>query len=407
MSEENKLNQDGMPGQDSDAANPQSEEVTPGQPAQPTPPESPFGVATPPPAEPGVSISGQATQPVQPPQPEQPGQAWQPQQVSSAPQTPFGQQPEQPTQQYQQQPYDAQGQIPPSPYYGQATVAAGPSAGNGKAIAALICGIGAIVFSWTFIIGIALAIVAIVLASQYVKSYGKDGKATGGKVCGIIGGIISVLFLIGYILLFVATVALIDEYENNYYSGNLPSYEYEYDSGNGSSSDSLDSYGTSADDEAVETAMMDTLDGLKDLDDKKIEELAKAYETEFESFMGYTMADAGIDSKEAVKAGLKSITYEFDGAYAYDNGTGNAYAETTSIGLMDCLYYVEEKALELGIDTSPTGDKAKVGELFKEAWEKAEPGEYYILLEFEKTGGTWEVTEESLDEELEYLLGTF
>lgn len=70
-----------------------------------------------------------------------------------------------------------------------------PQQSNGKAVGALVCGICAIVFSGTVIIGVVLGIIAIVLAGSALKE-GTDGKAKAGRICGIIGLALSVVTLI-------------------------------------------------------------------------------------------------------------------------------------------------------------------------------------------------------------------
>ena len=120
-----------------------------------------------------------------------------------------GQRPSQPEAQQhtQQQTYqDPQGQTPHvgyAPYGGQAPYGhqGQQHPGYGKAMGAFICGIAAIVFSMFPLIGIILGIIAIVLASQYVKAYGKDSKATAGKITGIIGVVLGVLAIIFYIMM--------------------------------------------------------------------------------------------------------------------------------------------------------------------------------------------------------------
>lgn len=183
MNEENNLNQGNSP-QQPGAPQP------PAQPPQPTEPVAP------------------------PPSPEQSTQAYQP-----------GQQAEQATQAYQappaQPPIGGAPSQQPYPAYG-APAPSQPS--SGKALAALLCGIFAILLSGTIFFGIVLGIIAIVLAGQYVKSFGKDSKATGGKICGIIGIILSVIALIFYIVFFVAAAsfsnAIVEEY------GSSDSYSY-------------------------------------------------------------------------------------------------------------------------------------------------------------------------------------
>ena len=69
---------------------------------------------------------------------------------------------------------------------------------NGKAIAALVLGILAIVISGPFI-GIILGGIAIALAIAS-RSTSRDGKATAGLVCGIAGLVLSLFMTIGFVL---------------------------------------------------------------------------------------------------------------------------------------------------------------------------------------------------------------
>lgn len=111
------------------------------------------------------------------------------------------------------QPYDQYAQYPNSPYTPQPQMqypqqqAAGPYAqpnmppvapqppSNGKATGALVCGILAIVFSSTIIVGIVLGIIAIVLGLKSKKQAG-GGKSIAGIVTGAIGLVLSVLLAI-------------------------------------------------------------------------------------------------------------------------------------------------------------------------------------------------------------------
>ncbi len=70
-----------------------------------------------------------------------------------------------------------------------------PQQGNGKAVGALVCGICAIVFSGTIILGLVLGIIAIVLGGSALQQ-SEDGKAKAGRICGIIGLVLSVVTLI-------------------------------------------------------------------------------------------------------------------------------------------------------------------------------------------------------------------
>lgn len=92
---------------------------------------------------------------------------------------------------------------PPASPYGQPA----PTASNGKAVGALVCGILAILLGLgTAVGGIILGIVAIVLGRS-AKKTSPDGKATAGFICGIIG------LIIGIVLLFIGIAAGVMAYK--------------------------------------------------------------------------------------------------------------------------------------------------------------------------------------------------
>lgn len=71
-----------------------------------------------------------------------------------------------------------------------------PQGGKGKAIAAMVLGIVAIVFSCRWYISIPCAIVGLVLGILHNKNNTKSGMATAGIVCSIIALVLVVLVLI-------------------------------------------------------------------------------------------------------------------------------------------------------------------------------------------------------------------
>lgn len=104
---------------------------------------------------------------------------------------------------HDQQPYSQQGQPGPAQYgYGEPAYQ-GMTTDNGKATAAMICGILGIVLTVLFWpVGVVLDIVAIVLgvlASREIKRSGGmqrgAGKAKAGLICGVVGLVLLVLLL--------------------------------------------------------------------------------------------------------------------------------------------------------------------------------------------------------------------
>lgn len=70
-----------------------------------------------------------------------------------------------------------------------------------ESVAALVCGILSILFSFSVVIGIALGVVAFVLARSHARQNPGAGSVTAAKVCGIVGSALSVCFLCLYVFL--------------------------------------------------------------------------------------------------------------------------------------------------------------------------------------------------------------
>lgn len=184
--------------------------------------------------------------------------------------------------------------------------------GSGKAMGALICGVLAIVFSGAVLAGIILGIIALVLAFQYVKAFGKDGKATGAKVCGAIGIVLSVIALIAYSALFLFASSVVS-------SGVIQetitkaATESIVDSAKGTLSESLSDL-TEENlpllEGEVKALLKEALDAAGELDEEKIEEIITTFEDEFETQFGIKLEDVGIDLSQVVRDVAESLGYE-------------------------------------------------------------------------------------------------
>ena len=71
-----------------------------------------------------------------------------------------------------------------------------PQPGKGKAVASLVLGICAIVFSWIPFIGLALGVMGLVMASLARRDGFVGGIRTGGIVCSIIGTVFGSIYTI-------------------------------------------------------------------------------------------------------------------------------------------------------------------------------------------------------------------
>jgi len=109
-------------------------------------------------------------------------------------QQPYGQQPYgQPPNQYPPPPYGA----PPAPMWSQYPT---PRQNNGKAIAALVFGILAVLFFWTSVLDVVPAILAVVFGSLGMSDAKRTGQPRGmalsGFILGLVGALAAMVFTI-------------------------------------------------------------------------------------------------------------------------------------------------------------------------------------------------------------------
>lgn len=286
-------------------------------------------------------------------------------------------------------------------YVGQPMPTAPVGPGSGKALAALICGICAIVFSGTVIISIVLGIIALVLASQYVKAFGKDGKATGGKVCGIIGIVFSVLMLVFYLMFGALIFVAASDYANDY-------------STSGMSLGSTSSLTSSEDIEAAKKVVSTEFDKLKSADQATIDQIATQIDSEFVDGSGFSMAEVGIEPKEFASWLLKDVTYTIaDDDVMLSDSEGTVYLDVECRDMMSFMTTFSEDLTAFsssgGNDTLTSDDaaKAKIGELMRGAMDKTSMNSTFVYVDVVKSGDTWTIDQDSLDSAVEEMYGLF
>ena len=317
----------------------------------------------------------------------------QPQQPSQAP---YGQ-PQQPAQSPYGQPQQP-GAVPGGiPYYGDPSMMGQPvPQAGGSGVAALVCGILAILFCWAPVIGIVLGIVAIVLASKAVKRGVRNGKVTGGKVCGIAGIVLSVImFILAIAVVGIATVSVVSDTDA---SDTARSYSYS---------------STDAEDAAVQDAACAQLDKLANQDPEQIAWLGQKFDEMFASNTGYSLAQLGVDPAAVAMWMTTDFSYTPDGAYAYSDGTGTMYAETQMRDIYAMLPAFNDGVQDLTDSGAVDGlDEAaallQLGQVLSSAMESTtDMTEYYTALDVTKQGDAWTVDQESWEEELEFMFGLF
>lgn len=253
------------------------------------------------------------------------------------------------------------------------------------------------------LVGVILGIVALVLARKAVRERGRDGKATAGKVCGIIGIVFSVLVGILSAALFGAALSASDSYSD--------SYETMYGSGAGATQQ-LD-----AEESAVFDAAAAEFDKPLNRDAAFMAELADEYrdaiDESFGAYYGVTCDDLGINPVDVAEWAVNNYSYEIDSVYVDSNGTASVYIDTVSSDYFDMVNrFVEltnDYATSTGAkDLSAAETRADVGKLFYQAMEETSgTTTYFAAVEFEKHGSTWAPVEDSLEEEFEFVFGTF
>lgn len=376
------------------------------------------------PVQPQPSPQPQQPQPVQPAQPYgfQPDQG-QPQQPAQ-PQQPWhanGAQP-QPAQPYTQpyasqpgQPYAPQPSQPYAPQPGQPYMPQQPRS-EGKAIAALVCGILSIVFCAGTLIGLILGIVAIVLASSYVKQSGPNTKAKIGKICGIIGSILSALafvftmFVGCSLLAAVGGSSLADSASNSSASS---TYD---DSASDSSSDAPSSESWAADaetEEAIKQDLEPRLDAWVNQTSEGLAEVAQMSDEEFQASTGFQLSDIGINPEEYAAWQLEGVTYVVEGVYVQDDGSIEVGVGFQSIGglpFQTAYEYFVQEYIEGGGDRN---DTQKLHDLFLEAqdmvYNNEVPGgvlvgyQYAVFYYNQTDDGFWQLDTERWRYEMENL----
>lgn len=272
---------------------------------------------------------------------------------------------------------------------------------------ALVCGILAILLSFTPLMGIILGIVAIVLASKAVKEAGRDGKATAGKVCGIVGIVLAVLSVVFWGIASFAYIALND------LDANRGSYNSTFgeQSGSYSSEDLL-----SSDEEAVQAAAAAELDKLVAQDEGTIQLLAAQLDEGFIEGMGMSHADLGVDPADLARWMLADFSYVPDGTYVDSYGNTKTATMFVDIKLRDSYKFmtnfynkVSEFEQSEEVKTMSQYEAAlRIGELYKATMdEMTDMTSWYASIELENQGGQWVVDQDDWNGELDAMFGIY
>lgn len=286
---------------------------------------------------------------------------------------------------------------------------AAPTASSGRAIAALVCGILALLHFYLPVVGLILAIVAIVLALSSNKQFGKTGTSKGGLICGIIGGVLSLAAT-------VATGFLIFTLVQGINAGTMG---FNVDaifrpSGAMSQSGSFD-YADylNTNEQSAYDALSTKLTAIANGDAAAMQEIGTLADQSFQKAYGTSMASCDIDPLSYARVMTENFTYDIDTVVVTEGQSGGNYVSAT----LSCrdVSDVKEKfnealtELDAGTDLSSvtsTEVAAQIGEAFNTAANNAYfAANKQIRVNLIQTGETWSVDQASYIEQLNTLFG--
>lgn len=287
------------------------------------------------------------------------------------------------------------GAYPPPP-------APGMGARSSKATVALVCGILAIVLSFIPLIGIVLGIVAIVFAGKAVREAGRDGKATGGRICGILGIVFAVLFIVFYLIVGMGVFAALDEYDSYSYDTSLPAPSYTPPAASGD---------YTAEEQPVADAVDAALKAVADKDSSFMSWLSTEVDDEMLDASGVNFSRIGVNSADVADWLLTDFTYSIDSVYVESDGTATVYVDADARVLFDLMTDFVAKLNEYSNsdEYAAASDEqvyAKAGELLAQSMaEPAEASWAYTSIELVKSGDTWSIDPDSMEEAIDQMFG--
>lgn len=269
--------------------------------------------------------------------------------------------------------------------------------GRNLAIAALVFGILSILFSGVVFAPLIFGMIAIALAANSVRRFGKSRYAATGRICGIAGIVLAVVVMaLGS---FSAISALVDDAiggDSEYtFAGGLfdgaeddSDYAYVYDD---------------AQERQAAEAFEALFEGIVDPSEETLASYAPVFDRLFAAELGISsMSDLGVDPQEFALWMMEGLSYEPDGVYLYTDGTGSAYAECQVRDyyeflnlLFEGLYAYEESPEGQGLASEGEIPNEVAGSLMREAMGSTPMNEVYVFFELQETDGVWAVKDGS------------
>lgn len=167
-----------------------------------------------------------------------------------------------------------------------------------------------------------------------------------------------------------------------------------------------------AEEAAIEEAISARLDAITQKDAELADWMAQGIDEMFSS-SGYSLSDIGVDPQSVAQWLMEGFTYQLDGAYAYDDGTGTVYAELEMHDLYALLNEFNRATEELINSGEMEGMSeaeglTTLGQAFTAAMQStSDMTDFYAAFDMEKQDDEWHVTQESWEEELEFAFGLF
>lgn len=271
-----------------------------------------------------------------------------------------------------------------------------------------MCGIIAVVAALFvpvvgFLLGIALGIVAIVLATKTTRATGvKTGKTRAAKILAIIAFVISAISLVVTI---ITGVVLVGTVADSVSSSSESSTTTE-------ATTSMDDF--SEEEKAAAQPVEDMLNQIVNQDQAVLDELAADYNDDFKDTYDYTLSDFGVDPLTLAQWGTTDFSYSFDDVIVFSDGTATVYADVESRDYYEMIFRFSELVTEYQASeeyqtTTEEEDMIKLGELLQQAMdETTETTTGYIGIDLtQQSDGTWVIDEDSREDEFEYIFGLY
>lgn len=218
---------------------------------------------------------------------------------------------------------------PQSPYganpYGQPQPPVNPHGdGAPSATGAIVCGVLAILFSWIPLAGLVLGIVALVLASKFVKLHGKGfGGSGAAKVCGIVGIVFSVLWGIFTAIAMVGVISILND------EGFVEEVDRIIEE---TSANTEESSSEAADIIAVQ-GVLDRLEfSTQNPSEEALAKIASQADADFKDIFGYSMTELAIDPMSAANWLKEGVAFDYDpdsDIIVLSDGTATAFVSVT------------------------------------------------------------------------------